>query len=434
MCCDKKSTLFTVVKYFIFIFFSVNTNITLCNRAAAIENTVSMSNCLELKQIVDNALMHHYLFKKFNSDLSKKTFHSYFTRLNRNGIYFTESDMRQFNTYEEFLGQQLNEPDCKFIENVYNNYKEKKDISVIQPEKEFYSIFLNVFMESLDPDSRVLPFDDDNKQKELENKNKELMNTKSKIIILNKRKIGVLTPASFYVDYKGCLESSSNCKSSSNDITREINNLKAKKVEGIVLDLRNNGGGDFQEVQKVAGFFIDNPIVAQLKQRNAKINVIRSDSEVIYRGPLIILVNKRTAAGAEVLAGATQDYGRGLIVGTSTFGNSTIRSVMEVIGTQKWIILTVGKLFLPSGKSFEKKGIDPDITLHNIPEEEKNGNQEVENNPNNAVSFERIKPAEGFVPLKNLDKVKDSVKIIKKRGLDLDNACETMMRYINLSK
>ncbi len=231
---------------------------------------------------------------------------------------------------------------------------------------------------------------------------------KSEIMDLNNKKIGVINLPSFYIDYKGCQDNPNSCRSSSNDMNREIKKLKAAKVDGIIVDLRRNGGGDLSETQKIVGQFIKNPIVTQVEDREKQVRTLEyEESAPVYTGPLAILVSKYTASASEILSGAVQDYGRGFILGDSrTFGKGTVQTVIEVPGTvgrvtDGAIHVTIAKFFRPSGKSNQEKGVLSDIIIPDIIDASDIGEKENDY----ALPYTTIKPSRGFKPERDLKEV-----------------------------
>lgn len=181
--------------------------------------------------------------------------------------------------------------------------------------------------------------------------------------------IGYIRLPKFYVNFEN--PKGRNC---STDVAQEIEKLKANNVKGIILDLRNNGGGSLRDVVDMSGFFIESGPIVQVKSRNQKPQVLSDqDSNVQYDGPLIVLVNTFSASASEILAAAMQDYNRALIVGSpSTFGKGTVQrfydldkvirsnSELKPFGEIK---LTMQKFYRINGGSTQLKGVKPDIIL-----------------------------------------------------------------------
>lgn len=223
---------------------------------------------------------------------------------------------------------------------------------------------------------------------------------KSDVSVIGNKKIGVINLPSFYIDYKDCQENPQTCRSSANDMIREVKKLKSQNVDGIVIDLRRNGGGDLSEAQKIVSLFIPDPIVTQIEDKEHQVRSLDMDSKPIYTGPLAILISRYTASASEILSGAVQDYGRGLIVGDSrTFGKGTVQTVIEIPGTagrqtNGAIHVTIAKFFRPSGKSNQEKGIASDVVIPDMLDATGFGESESEY----ALAYTTIKPAPDFKP------------------------------------
>lgn len=179
---------------------------------------------------------------------------------------------------------------------------------------------------------------------------------------------GYIYLASFYADFND-----PNGRFCAKDIAVELEKLQAEKVKGIVLDLRNNGGGSLRDVQRMTGFFIENGPIVQVKSRGAQPEVLRDmDSRVQYAGPLVVMVNSLSASASEILAAALQDYGRAVIVGSPTFGKGTVQRFynldnaipnspeLQPLGEIK---ITTQKFYRINGGSTQLKGVTPDIAL-----------------------------------------------------------------------
>jgi len=185
-----------------------------------------------------------------------------------------------------------------------------------------------------------------------------------------KKKIGYIYLPSFYADF-----SRSGGRNSGDDIRIELEKLKKEKVDGIVLDLRNNGGGSLQDAITMTGHFIRKGPVVQVKENNKPAMIYEDmNTQVIYEGPLVVMINRFSASASEILAGALQDYGRAVIVGSkSSFGKGTVQRFVELdyyvpaqyqhvkpLGALK---LTIQKFYRITGKSTQEKGVISDIIL-----------------------------------------------------------------------
>ncbi len=227
---------------------------------------------------------------------------------------------------------------------------------------------------------------------------------KSDIIKLDGKKIGVINLPSFYIDYKQCQIRPATCRSSANDMFREINKLTKKGVDGIVIDLRRNGGGDLSEAERIVSYFIGNPVVTQVQDRDGSVHRLELQSDPFYSGPLALLISRYTASASEIFAGAVQDYGRGLIIGDSrTFGKGTVQTVMDIPGsagrqTNGAIHVTIAKFFRPSGKSNQEKGIISDVVIPDPIDFFGIGEKDYDY----ALPYTTIKAAPNFTPIQKL--------------------------------
>jgi carboxyl-terminal processing protease len=184
-------------------------------------------------------------------------------------------------------------------------------------------------------------------------------------------KMGVITLPSFYLDFEAFQKNDPNYKSTTKDVKKLIKELQVENIDGLIIDLRNNGGGSLSEAIDLTGLFIKNGPVVQVKSSDNRVEVgMDDDNEVAYAGPLVILTNRFSASASEIFAGAIQDYNRGVIVGESTFGKGTVQTVLnlksyvpsatDAVGDLK---LTYQKFYRVSGSSTQHKGVTPDILL-----------------------------------------------------------------------
>lgn len=178
-------------------------------------------------------------------------------------------------------------------------------------------------------------------------------------------RIGVIDVPTFYVDFDAWQAGEEDYRSTTRDVAKEIRSLKAQNVEGIVLDLRDNGGGALQEANSLIGLFIDRGPTVQVRDASGRISLYGdTDSGVLYEGPLTVLVNRLSASASEILAGAIQDYGRGLIVGSRTFGKGTVQTLNELSHGE--VKLTRAKFYRISGESTQHRGVEPDISFPSL--------------------------------------------------------------------
>ncbi len=181
--------------------------------------------------------------------------------------------------------------------------------------------------------------------------------------------IGVIDVPGFYVDFKGKQKGDKNYKSTTRDVKNLLLKLEKEKVDGVIIDLRSNGGGSLQEAIQMTGLFIKDGPVVQVRNSNGKIDVgTDNDPSEIYKGPLAVLVNRYSASASEIFSAAIQDYGRGLIIGSQSFGKGTVQNLIDLkrfmpssrekLGEVK---LTIAKFYRVNGSSTQRKGVTPDV-------------------------------------------------------------------------
>lgn len=186
--------------------------------------------------------------------------------------------------------------------------------------------------------------------------------------------IGVIKVPSFYRDYRALSNGDKDYTSTTKDVRRLIDELEDQGIDGLVIDLRNNGGGHLTEATALSGLFIDNGPVVQLRNSNGRISRLDDPDpvpRVAYNGPLAVLVNRYSASASEIFAAAIQDYARGLIIGQQTFGKGTVQNLYSLdqyvrrpdeVGLGQ-LTLTIGKYYRVTGESTQHRGVDPDIAI-----------------------------------------------------------------------
>jgi len=182
-------------------------------------------------------------------------------------------------------------------------------------------------------------------------------------------KIGVIDIPTFYTDFEGQRLGKPDYKSTTRDVKALIAKFKEEKVDGIIMDLRGNGGGSLLEAIQLTGLFIKDGPVVQVKSANNIIEVNRDpDPTIFYDGPLAVMVNRSSASASEIFAGAIQDYGRGVIIGEKTWGKGTVQNMVDLgmlIRSEGrkagQIKLTQAKFYRVNGSSTQRKGVTPDI-------------------------------------------------------------------------
>jgi len=185
---------------------------------------------------------------------------------------------------------------------------------------------------------------------------------KSEIININDNKIGIIDLPSFYIDFDEYQKRNKDFKSSSNDIKKILKDFDSNEVDAVILDLRNNGGGALIEANKIIGLFVSSGPTVQVKQKRGFIQPYGDSRAVqVWDKPLIVLVNRYSASASEIVAGAIQDYKRGIVVGQRTFGKGTVQSLENLSEGQ--IKITESKYYRVNGTSTQNKGVLPDIEL-----------------------------------------------------------------------
>jgi len=181
-------------------------------------------------------------------------------------------------------------------------------------------------------------------------------------------RIGVIKLPSFYVDFNDRRKNPKNFKSSSRDVKSHLKKFVVENVDGVILDLRNNGGGGLDEAINMAGLFIGlNPIVIVRQSGGRRVTVHRSRERVAYKGPLVIMLNRYSASASEILAGAMHDYQRALLVGdTTTFGKGTVQNIFQLPEGYGALKVTIAQFYRVSGWSTQSRGVETSIILPSL--------------------------------------------------------------------
>lgn len=228
-------------------------------------------------------------------------------------------------------------------------------------------------------------------------------------------KIGVIELPKFYIDFPARAKGDVDYRSTTKDVKRLLEQLQRDKVDGVVVDLRNNGGGALIEAAQLTGLFIPEGPIVQERKAYGKIDIIGDDDgDISYKGPMLVLVNRLSASASEIFAAAIQDYGRGLIVGEPTFGKGTVQQIFDLnrmssdqthdLGQVKF---TLAKFYRINGGSTQHKGVEPDIKLPSLLDPNDFG----ESTEETALPWDQI-PATRY---KSWGKVADLVPELNKR-------------------
>ena len=221
-------------------------------------------------------------------------------------------------------------------------------------------------------------------------------------------RIGVIDIPKFYNDFEGQRNGDGNYKSTTKDVKKIIDSLQNEKVDGIIIDLREDGGGSLQEAIELSGLFIKDGPVVQVKNSDGNIDIATDpDPAIIYDGPLAVLVNRFSASASEIFAGAIQDYGRGLIIGEQTYGKGTVQNLIDLnrLSSKRNMVLgqvkiTVAKYYRINGGSTQNLGVVPDISFPTMIDPKDFG----ESSEPSALPYDEINSAKftRFSELKNI--------------------------------
>ncbi len=189
-------------------------------------------------------------------------------------------------------------------------------------------------------------------------------------------KIGIIEIPNFYIDFEAYHRGDKNYKSTTTDVKNLLTQLKKEQIDGLIMDLRNNGGGSLKEANDLTGLFLKSGPTVQIKTKYNISRLYDEDPSIDYTGPLMVLINRMSASATEIFAGAIKDYNRGIIVGTRSFGKGTVQELRS-LGDGK-LKLTTAKFYRVSGESTQNKGVEPDIPFPRIYKVENTGESSLE--------------------------------------------------------
>ena len=199
--------------------------------------------------------------------------------------------------------------------------------------------------------------------------------------------VGVIDIPAFYIDFEAYRQGDKFYRSTTRDVKKLVDELVSDGVEGIVIDLRDNGGGSLQEANQLTGLFIEYGPTVQIRSAESRVwrDGKRRRSQY-YEGPLAVMINRLSASASEIFAGAIQDYGRGIIVGEQSFGKGTVQSLVPLQEGQ--LKITESKFYRVSGGSTQHRGVVPDINYPSLFDPEKIGESALDN----ALAWDQIAP------------------------------------------
>ena len=221
---------------------------------------------------------------------------------------------------------------------------------------------------------------------------------KSSIIELGENsRIGVITLPTFYVDFAAQSRGDKDYKSTTRDVRKLVRDLQKENIDGLVIDLRSNGGGSLSEALELTGLFIEEGPIVQTKDSSGRVEINNDPNPGIeYGGPLAVLVDRNSASASEIFAGAIQDYQRGIVIGEPTFGKGTVQNIVDLNRFVRnseddhgRLKTTIAQFFRISGGSNQFKGVVPDIIFPTAKDDSKYGERSLDN----ALPWDQVKPA-----------------------------------------
>ena len=262
--------------------------------------------------------------------------------------------------------------------------------------------------------------------------------SKSKVIDLPDldKKIGVIDIPTFYVDFAAQAKGDPDFRSTSKDVQRLLTNLVKEDVEGIIIDLRGNGGGSLSEALALTGLFIKEGPIVQTKDSSGKIDInVDPDPSLFYAGPLAVLVDRNSASASEIFAGAIQDYQRGIIIGEPTYGKGTVQNIVDLNRFIKnseddhgKLKTTIAQFFRISGGSNQNKGVIPDIIFPTAIDIEDYGERSLDN----ALPWDKVEPAR-YIKV-NAPIYYGKIRFLHKNRIKSDKAFKLLLEQLALVK
>lgn len=250
-------------------------------------------------------------------------------------------------------------------------------------------------------------------------------------------KIGVIDIPTFYMDFAAQARGDKNYRSTSRDVRELISALKKQEVDGIIIDLRGNGGGSLTEALAMTGLFIRSGPVVQTKTAAGKVEVNHDpDPSLFYAGPLAVLVDRHSASASEIFSGAIQDYQRGIVIGEPTYGKGTVQNIIDINHFIKnarekhgKLKTTVAQFYRISGGSNQNKGVVPDIVFPTARSSNKYGERALDN----ALPWDKI-PAAEYVKTSAPVELYGKARALHEQRVESDHAFELLLEQLKLIK
>ena len=243
-------------------------------------------------------------------------------------------------------------------------------------------------------------------------------------------KLGIIEIPTFYMDFEARMRGDESYRSTTRDVHKLINELRAEKVAGIVIDLRANGGGSLSEATELTGLFIDTGPVVQVRNSQGRVQLERdTEAGVVYDGPLAVLVDRNSASASEIFAAAIQDYRRGLVLGEPTFGKGTVQNLVDLNrfdekanGKLGQLKATIAQFFRVEGDSTQHRGVIPDIAFPSGFSDKKQGERALEH----ALPFAHI-AAVRFTPVQPAQPHVEELREIHNKRVAQDAAYQALL-------
>ncbi len=200
---------------------------------------------------------------------------------------------------------------------------------------------------------------------------------KKKIVTMERNsggsyRIGVIDIPTFYIDFDAYQSGNKDFRSTTKDVRRILEEFRNEHVDGVIVDLRDNGGGALEEAKQLTGLFVESGPIVQVRDDRGRVRALYDpDPALVYEGPLVVIINRISASASEIFAGAIQDYRRGIVVGTRTFGKGTVQTMERLNRGQ--LKLTHGMFYRVSGESTQNRGVLPDIEFPSLYDQKKIG-------------------------------------------------------------
>ncbi len=251
------------------------------------------------------------------------------------------------------------------------------------------------------------------------------------------RKIGIIDIPTFYVDFAAQAKGDPDFRSTSKDVRELITDLNKEGVEGIIIDLRANGGGSLSESLALTGLFIEEGPVVQTKDSSGKIDVNNDpDPSLFYAGPLAVLVDRNSASASEIFAGAIQDYQRGIIIGEPTFGKGTVQNIIDlnhfIRNPQEEhgkLKTTIAQFFRVSGGSNQNKGVIPNIIFPTAIDIEDYGERSLDN----ALPWDQVRSAK-YIKVASPANYYDKIRSLHEKRVRSDKSFKLLLEQLELVK